>query len=218
MPQSSFSLLFCFVSLVSFLWGMSLCLWQVSRSLNYAWRTPFHLCCYHCQVSAIVVVCMGSRSMSLQVVVWISNEWRNCGSIEHLSTKTKGWKVNIVACAHGLGHSWATFKKESKQMWVASVSIWRVSGLLLDFCVYRSGGGSVGIVVVDEFCLCVYVCFFLLQQWWYVVTWRVIGNSMLQVTPFVKHLEKICSVYLEGTLYRSISLLKNGRHIMTTPQ
>jgi hypothetical protein len=26
------------------------------------------------------------------------------------------------------------------------------------------------IVVVDEFCLCLYVCFFLLQQWWYVVT------------------------------------------------
>jgi hypothetical protein len=97
--------------------------------------------------------------MSLQVVVWISNEWRNCGSIEHVSTKTKGWKVNIVACAHGLGHSWATFKKESKQMWVGSVSIWRVSGL--DFCVYRSGGGSVGNVVVDEFYLCVYVCFFL---------------------------------------------------------
>ncbi len=138
MPQSSFSLLFCFVSLVSFLWGMSLCLWQVSRSLNYAWRSPFNLCCHHCQVSAIVVVCLGSRSMSLQVVVWISNEWRNCGSIEHLSTKTKGWKVNIVACAHGLGHSWATFKKESKQMWVGSVNIWRVSGLLLlDFCLWR---------------------------------------------------------------------------------
>jgi hypothetical protein len=123
-------------------------------------KNPFHLCCHHCQVSAIVVVCLGSRSMSLRVVVWISNEWRNCGSIEHFSTKTKGWKENIVACAHGLGHSWATFKKESKQMWVGSVSIWRVLGLLLlDFCVYRSGGGTVGNVVVDEFCLC--VCVFL---------------------------------------------------------
>lgn len=72
MPQSSFSLL-CF-SCFFFVRDVSLSLTSF-QIIELCRGTPFHLCCHHCQVSAIVVVaCLGSRSMSLQVVVWISNE------------------------------------------------------------------------------------------------------------------------------------------------